>query len=975
MKSVENRSLIACVSARVGAKSARSRFRLVEAVGGLALLMLLAGAGVPANAQTGDWTWVGGSSVVNQAGTYGTLGTGTVGNTPGSRFGPTAAKDASGNIWLFGGLGNGDQQSGVSAEGDLDDLWEFNQSQEWVWMSGSNNPCGEECAVYGTLGVPASGNLPPSRYFANSWIDGTGNFWLFGGQSYGKEVADYLNDVWEFNPSTKEWAWVGGSSNPNQPSAYGTLGVAAAGNVPGARGYAFNWTDNNGNFWLFGGYEYDSASTRGYLNDVWEFNPSSNEWTWIGGSTGVNQAGVYGTLGVPSTANFPGSRYWGANWTDTSGNLWLFGGYGYDSTGTTGLLNDLWRFDPSTKEWTWVTGSKTVTVDVGSAVVPGLENPFGWADNTGNFWLFGGLANEAGGKTSDLVNALWEFSNTTQEWTLISGSDTAQEAGNYGSLGVPSASNDPGARQWDTGWTDSRGNLWLFGGQGQDSANNWGQLNDLWEFETVPTTATPVFSVAGGTYPPSPSVTITDATPNSTIYYTTDGTTPTTNSAVYSGAITVPSTETLLAIATASGLAQSNVAGAVYTIQTPQTVTFAPINGTQYAASTITVSATASSGLPVTLASLTSNVCSLSGNTATLNIPGNCIITASQAGNATYSPAETTLSFTVTIAPQTINFPAIGKQTAGVNLQLVATASSGLPVTFASTKPAVCTVSGSTASFIAAGTCSIDVTQNGNNVYAKATPVGTSFIVVLASQTITFPMIANQIVGANVTLAATASSGLTVGFTSATPSVCSVSGTAASMLEAGTCTIDATQAGNSTYAAAPTTPRSFLVKNTQTITFAPIKSQTEGTTLALTATASSGLPVTYTSTTPAVCTVSGSTASFIAAGTCSIDFTQNGNSTYAQATPVGTSFVVKETQTITYTPIKTQTVGTTLALSATASSGLPVTFTSTKQTVCTVSGSTASFIAAGTCSIDFTQNGNSTYAQATPVGTSFVVAE
>jgi Chitobiase/beta-hexosaminidase C-terminal domain/Putative Ig domain len=78
--------------------------------------------------------------------------------------------------------------------------------------------------------------------------------------------------------------------------------------------------------------------------------------------------------------------------------------------------------------------------------------------------------------------------------------------------------------------------------------------------------ATPTFSPAGGTYSSAQTVTISCTTPSSTIYYTTDGTTPTTGSPVYSSPITVSTTETVQAIATAAGFSQSNVGSATYTI-------------------------------------------------------------------------------------------------------------------------------------------------------------------------------------------------------------------------------------------------------------------------------------------------------------------------------------------------------------------------------------------------------------------------
>ena len=81
-----------------------------------------------------------------------------------------------------------------------------------------------------------------------------------------------------------------------------------------------------------------------------------------------------------------------------------------------------------------------------------------------------------------------------------------------------------------------------------------------------PVAATPTFSPAGGNYSSAQTVTISTTAPYATIYYTTNGSTPTTNSAVYSTPIIVSATETLKAIATASGYANSTVASAAYTI-------------------------------------------------------------------------------------------------------------------------------------------------------------------------------------------------------------------------------------------------------------------------------------------------------------------------------------------------------------------------------------------------------------------------
>jgi N-acetylneuraminic acid mutarotase len=100
---------------------------------------------------------------------------------------------------------------------------------------------------------------------------------LFGGYGIASGPDAYygfLNDLWKFNSATNEWTWMGGSNSlPNNFSAgagvYGTLGVAAAGNVPSGRFGAAGWADSKGNLWLFGGYDYEAS---GYFNDLWEYN-------------------------------------------------------------------------------------------------------------------------------------------------------------------------------------------------------------------------------------------------------------------------------------------------------------------------------------------------------------------------------------------------------------------------------------------------------------------------------------------------------------------------------------------------------------------------------------------------------------------------------------------------------------------------------------------------------------------------------
>jgi hypothetical protein len=112
---------------------------------------------------------------------------------------------------------------------------------------------------------------------------------------------------------------------------------------------------------------------------------------------------------------------------------------------------------------------------------------------------------------------------------------------------------------------------------------------------TLPAAA-PAFSPAGGTYTSAQTVTISTTTPSATIHYTTNGATPTSSSSVYAGPITVSATETLKAIAVATGASASPVNSAVYTITLPPAApAFSPAAGTYSSTQTVTISSTTSS--------------------------------------------------------------------------------------------------------------------------------------------------------------------------------------------------------------------------------------------------------------------------------------------------------------------------------------------------------------------------------------------
>ena len=414
------------------------------------------------------------------------------------------------------------------------------------------------------------------------------------------------------------------------------------------------------------------------------------------------------------------------------------------------------------------------------------------------------------------------------------------------------------------------------------------------------------------------------------------------------------------------------------------------------------------SGNPVTFTidgASTAGACTLSGSTVSFAGAGTCLVDANQAGNTNYASAsQIQQSITVGKASQTIVFTSTAPTHAtigGATYAVTATGgASGNPVTFtidgASTAGA-CTLSGSTVSFAGVGTCLVDANQAGNANYAAAAQVQQSITVGKASQTIAFTSTAPTSAAVGATYAVTATGGASgnpVTFTidgASTAGACTLSGSTVSFAGAGTCLVDANQAGNTNYASASQIQQSITVgKASQTIVFtstAPTHATIGGATYAVTATGgASGNPVTFTidgASTAGVCTLSGSTVSFAGVGTCLVDANQAGNANYAAAAQVQQSITVgKASQTIAFTsaaPTSAAVGGATYAVSATGgASGNPVTFTidgASTAGACTISGSTVSFTGAGTCLVDANQAGNANYAAASQIQQSITVGK
>ena len=428
-------------------------------------------------AQQGQWTWVSGDSIPDSNGSFGTQGVAAPSNVPPALYEVANWKDLDGNFWLLGGW----QTPGIFATA----LWKYDLTNGyWTWINGPS--AGSMAGVYGTQGIPSANNYPGSRCGGvPSWTDSSGNLWLYGGIGYDMIGAlGDLSDTWMYNISTNEWTWMTGSPYTSVNPYYGTYQAYSSAVIPGPWGESTcAWKDNDGDFWMYGGYD-----VQGNSSTMWQFDPDIVQWSWMwGGASYFNTN--YGTQGISSPNNSPGSRLVYTHWKDTQGRLWLSGGSG-NSFGS--YFSDEWMYDPAINEWTWMAGTSVPNqvsehgpkCGTSGTYFPAsrFENSSCWTDYEGNFWELGGCINST---SFDTYNDLWVFQPSTLTWIWNSGDTISQSTGLYGTQGIASPDNKPAARFGAASWIDCESNLWLFGGLRND-ITGLTFLNDLWKYQIDP---------------------------------------------------------------------------------------------------------------------------------------------------------------------------------------------------------------------------------------------------------------------------------------------------------------------------------------------------------------------------------------------------------------------------------------------------------------------------------------------------------
>ena len=433
----------------------------------------------------------------------------------------------------------------------------------------------------------------------------------------------------------------------------------------------------------------------------------------------------------------------------------------------------------------------------------------------------------------------------------------------------------------------------------------------------------------------------------------------------------------------AAGTGAASAASNSVTPMAPQIITFAN-PGTQTFGTSPTLTASASSGLAVSFSSSTTGVCTITtGGTLTFVTTGNCDISVGQTGNGAYTAAPTvTQSFTVNAASQTITFGAAPTIVFGASGMVTATGGgSNNPIVFTSTTTGVCTIAGNVVTGVSVGACIIAANQANSANYAAAPQVTLSFNIsasVPGTPTIGTATAGNTQATVSFTTPGSNGGSAITGYT-ATSSPSGVTGTCANSpctvmgltnSTAYTFTVTATNIAGTGGASAAS--NSVTPKSPQTIIFANPGTQTFGTSPTLTASASSGLAVSFSSSLfiPNYCTITtGGTLTFLGAGGCAIRADQAGNGVYTAASTVQQNFYIEPaSQTITFGAAPNVVVGGTGMVSATGGgSNNPIVFWSVFSNICTVEGTVVTGVAVGTCLIVANQAYSANYAAATQV--------
>jgi hypothetical protein len=478
--------------------------------------------------QSGEWSfyngntgYVSGWGSPDYDGTstynYGQTGVASPSNWPGARVNAAYTSDESGNLYMYGGYGLGNNGSGSNVD-VLEDLWLFDGTHWTSLMNGISTLN----ANHGTKGVSSASNSPGGRVGATLWY-ANNSLYLFGGAifqsvpySHDLQPLNNFNDLWQFDFATQQWTWISGSSS-------GNTGASSSGGqytYPQSLSESASCLDENGNLYLYGGYSSPGGTHQS--NSFWKFDGSN--WTLLSGDpdnpnnangslpgalAGAQLSAMNGKIYLIGGGGTSSSTYvWnGSNWSlhkscsNSNGTLqaaydadacpgelisfsascrWNGESYFYGGTGGSNwdYSSGLYKFNGQNFAVEFSAGKNQFNYQLKNSAnisFPGGLNRAAWAfdESSQSLYLYGGDSYDPGYHSN-----LWQYQNG--EWIWLTGAGASSSTASvHGSLGIPAATNTPGSRMDAVMWIGSGDTLWLFGGYGFDENGALGRLNDL----------------------------------------------------------------------------------------------------------------------------------------------------------------------------------------------------------------------------------------------------------------------------------------------------------------------------------------------------------------------------------------------------------------------------------------------------------------------------------------------------------------
>lgn len=236
-------------------------------------------------------------------------------------------------------------------------------------------------------------------------------------------------------------------------------------------------------------FDAEAALAVTYIADTWYYDTASNQWMLIENPTAVAsiQASPNGNPG-------PRSGHTGFTY---NGAFYVFGGQGFDTTLVFGPLNDYYMYNSAGGDWEFIAGSALANSAGSSSMISSRYDPASWTDSAGNIWMFGGLGTDSSGTNNVYLGSAWYLNVGTNKWTsaISATGSPASCTSNCGTpphcenIGVSLATSQIGQRAGAAAFWRRQSNYGsIFGGHGYDCNNNFRYLQDSWDIaNTAPT--------------------------------------------------------------------------------------------------------------------------------------------------------------------------------------------------------------------------------------------------------------------------------------------------------------------------------------------------------------------------------------------------------------------------------------------------------------------------------------------------------